>query len=78
MEASGCADLVANTNDEFIQISAKLAADSARIVEYRKKLRGMMVEYGFGDGARFARAIEGAYDDMLKRAFDPKRRRKAP
>ncbi len=78
LEASGCADLVANSNADFIRISADLAADSKRIVAYRKTLRGMMVEYGFGDGARFARAIEGAYDDMLKRAFDPKRRRKTP
>jgi protein O-GlcNAc transferase len=69
LEASGCADLVAHSPADFVRISAELAADSDRIAHYRKNLRRMMVQHGFGDGARFARDLEVAFDDMLRRAF---------
>lgn len=71
LTASGCADLVAATPADYVRICADLAKDSRRIVQYRKNLRRMMVQHGFGDGARFARELEAAYDDMLRRAFAP-------
>jgi len=75
LEASGCADLVAHSRADFVRICAELAANSGRILNYRKNLRRMMVEHGFGDGARFAREVEAAYDDMLRRAFAPGKRK---
>lgn len=69
LHASGCDDLVANSAQEFISIARRLAADSKQIVHYRNNLRKMMVEHGFGDGVRFARDLEEAYDTMMRRCF---------
>lgn len=69
LEASGCDDLIAHSSDEYIEISARLAADVDKIVFYRKNLRKMMVDHGFGDGARFARDLETAYEEMVRAAI---------
>lgn len=69
LHASGCDDLIANSREEYVAIAKRLATNSAGLVHYRKNLRNMMVQHGFGDAKRFARAIEAAYEDMLRRAF---------
>lgn len=69
LEASGCADLIATSNADFVAKCKALAEDSDRIIHYRKNLRRMMVEHGFGDAARFARELEAAYEVMMRRAF---------
>jgi protein O-GlcNAc transferase len=70
LHASGCDDLIAETTQGFVDVCARLAADSRKIVYYRKNLRRMMVEHGFGDAQRFARELESAYEVMLRRAFN--------
>lgn len=66
--AGGCADLIARSFDEYVEIAAGLAADSARLVRLRADLRSMSVEYGLGDSRRMAWELERAYRDMLARA----------
>lgn len=67
LEASGCADLVADTPDDYVRLAAELAAAPERLAVYRTCLRDMMVEHGFSDSERFARKLEAAYRDMLGR-----------
>ncbi|MDP3675558.1 MAG: hypothetical protein Q8R44_10765 [Novosphingobium sp.] len=69
LHASGCEELAANTPENYVDIAKRLAADSDRIVRYRNNLREMMVKHGFGDAVRFARDLEAAYVDMMRRCF---------
>src|SRR5262249_39792217 len=57
----GLGDLAAHTPDQFIEIVSRLAQDRARLVEYRKNLRGQTESSPLMDGKRFARNVETAY-----------------
>ncbi|SJZ42322.1 Glycosyl transferase family 2 [Enhydrobacter aerosaccus] len=63
--AAGCADLVGHTSDEYIEVAAKLAADSDKLVQLRRNLRRMSLEFGLGDSKLFARRLEEAFTTML-------------
>jgi hypothetical protein len=63
--AAGCADLVGNTPEEYVEVAARLAADSGRLVHLRHNLRAMSFDYGLGDSKRFARKLEDAFTYML-------------
>lgn len=65
--AAGCADLVGHTSDEYVEVAARLAADSNRLVHLRRNLRRMSFEYGLGDSKQFARRLEEAFVTMLDR-----------
>jgi predicted O-linked N-acetylglucosamine transferase (SPINDLY family) len=65
--AGGCADLIAESPEEYIEITAKLAADLPRLRHLRQNLRQMSIEHGLGDSTLFARRIENAYREMLGR-----------
>jgi hypothetical protein len=65
--AAGCADLVAETPEQYIEIAARLAADLPRRQKLRPALRQMSIDHGLGDSAAFARKLENAYCDMLDR-----------
>ncbi len=57
--------MVGNTPDQYIEVAARLAADSDRLVHLRRNLRKMSLEYGLGDSKRFAHKLEDAFTQML-------------
>lgn len=65
--AAGCADLVAESPEQYIDLAVDLANSSERLVYLRQNLRRLYQEYGLGDSQRFARNLEAAYVDMLGR-----------
>jgi predicted O-linked N-acetylglucosamine transferase (SPINDLY family) len=64
--AAGCADLVAETPEQYIAIAASLAADLRRRRTLRHTLRQMSIDHGLGDSMAFARDLENAYREMLR------------
>jgi Glycosyl transferase family 41 len=68
LAAAGCADLVAETPEQYIDIAARLAGDLPRLKTLRRNLREMSVAHGLGDSQRFARNLERAYTEMLGEA----------
>jgi len=67
LAAAGCADLVADSPEQYVAIAKRLAGDPARLTQLRHRLRDMSIEYGLGDSVGFARRLEDAYADMLSR-----------
>lgn len=63
--AAGCPDLVARSADEYVELAARLARDSSRLVHLRQNLRQMSLRHGLGDSRRFAKNLEHAFSDML-------------
>ncbi|MFE1602197.1 O-linked N-acetylglucosamine transferase, SPINDLY family protein [Methylobacterium sp. ID0610] len=61
LNACGLPDLVAETEDAYLDIAAALAADPARRATLRTELRRRMLAAPLGDPARFARTVEAAY-----------------
>jgi predicted O-linked N-acetylglucosamine transferase (SPINDLY family) len=57
-------DLIAHTPEQFVEIAAKLAGDSARLSQLRAMLRAKMEQSPLMDSTRFARNIEAAYRSM--------------
>jgi hypothetical protein len=70
--AAGCADLAANSLEEYLEIAVRLANDPARLLRLRQSLRRMSIEYGLADSADFSRRLEAAYTDMLHRLTWPR------
>lgn len=66
--AAGCPELVADTEDEYIEIAARLAQSPERLEHYRRNLRAMAKQHGLSDAGAFARKLEAAYIEMLQRA----------
>jgi FkbM family methyltransferase len=66
LTASGCAELVAESPEEYIEKAVQLARDREKIVWYRANLRKLTREYGFNDTVAFARKLEDAYFDMMR------------
>ena len=66
--AAGCADLIGESTQDYIDIAANLAEDSGRLVRMRQNLRQMTFEYGLSDSKLAARRLEGAYVDMISQA----------
>lgn len=67
VRAHGCPGLVAESKEHYVQIASELAQDSARLGDYRRRLRDMTTQSGFNDSEGFARKVEAAYEDMLCR-----------
>ena len=65
--AAGCADLIAETPRQYIEICARLADDLPRRQKLRYALRDMSIDHGLGDSTAFARDLENAYREMLGR-----------
>ena len=66
--AAGCPELVADTEDEYVDIAARLAQSPKRLEHYRTNLRAMAKQHGLSDAAAFAVKLEAAYIEMLQRA----------
>jgi predicted O-linked N-acetylglucosamine transferase (SPINDLY family) len=67
LHASGLAELVAASPQEYVAKAVALAGDPVRLRAYRASLRQMVVDYGFSDPDRFTAVMENAYHDMLLR-----------
>jgi predicted O-linked N-acetylglucosamine transferase (SPINDLY family)/glycosyltransferase involved in cell wall biosynthesis len=67
LAAAGCADLAAESPEQYIAVAQRLAGDPARLTDLRQRLRDMSIEHGLGDSVGFARRLEDAYVDMLSR-----------
>jgi protein O-GlcNAc transferase len=63
----GLSELVAWSDDEFVSIAARLAADQSRLAHMRTTLRGRMERSPLMDAPRFARNIEAAYREIWQR-----------
>jgi predicted O-linked N-acetylglucosamine transferase (SPINDLY family) len=63
----GLADeLLARTDDNFVQIATDLARDADRLAQFRRTLRTRMKQSPLMDAPRFARNVEDAYRQMWK------------
>jgi predicted O-linked N-acetylglucosamine transferase (SPINDLY family) len=63
----GLADeLLARTDDDFVQIATDLARDADRLAQFRQTLRTRMKQSPLMDAPRFARNVEDAYRQMWK------------
>lgn len=76
LAAAGCADLVADSPEQYIAIAKRLAGDAPYLAHLRDRLRDMSIEHGLGDSAGFARRLEDAYVDMLSRVGNRRRERR--
>jgi predicted O-linked N-acetylglucosamine transferase (SPINDLY family) len=63
----GLSELVAWSDDEFVSIAARLAADQSRLAHMRTTLRGRTERSPLMDAPRFARNIEAAYREIWQR-----------
>jgi len=66
----GLPELVAESEEEYVAIAARLASDLPRLAELRQTLRARMEASVLMDAERFARGIEGAYRAMWRQWCD--------
>ena len=64
LSALGLVDLVATTEDEYVQISARLAGADSELDGLRRSLRSRLTNSPLTDGARFTAHLEHAYLEM--------------
>jgi predicted O-linked N-acetylglucosamine transferase (SPINDLY family) len=64
--ATGCAELIGNSADEYVEIAVGLAHSPERLDHYRQNLRSMAREFGLSDAERFARKLDEAYLSMMR------------
>lgn len=62
----GLPELVAFTEDQYVDIATRLANDIPRLKELRATLRQRMEKSILMDGPRFARQIEACYRSMWR------------
>ena len=60
----GLDECVAGTREDYIEAAVRLASDTLRLANLRTQLRARLAGSALMDGARFARAVEGAYDGL--------------
>lgn len=65
VNASGCPELIANNEEDYVQKAVFLSQNKKRLIHYRKNLRKMTKQYGLSDSRAFAQKLEAAYRDML-------------
>ena len=68
VSAAGLQELVAYSQQGYIELAVALSRDKDRLRDYRVRLRQMCFEYGLSDVPGFTRRLEHAYQDMLTRA----------
>jgi DNA-binding transcriptional ArsR family regulator len=67
LTAVGLSDLIAESEDQYVQIARKLAGDRRRLSELRSTLRQRMLRSPLCDEESMARAMESAYQKMWQR-----------
>ncbi len=70
VRAAGCPELATDTLDQYVETASRLANDPERLLFLRHNLRRMSIENGLADSVGFARRLEAAYTDMLRRLDD--------
>lgn len=68
MHAAGIADLVATSEDQYVEVAMALAADRSRRESLRRSLRSALMSSPIGDHAGFARRFETALRQMHRAA----------
>lgn len=61
---------IATTEEQYVQIAARLAADMAQLVQTRSDVRGQMKKSVLCDGEKFTRHLEEVYRNMWRRWCD--------
>lgn len=61
LHAAGIPDLIADSEDQYVDIASQLAFDRKRLSTMRKTLRARMLDSALCDGWRLTREIEAAY-----------------
>jgi predicted O-linked N-acetylglucosamine transferase (SPINDLY family) len=67
LSAAGLGELIAKDPEEYVRLVANLATDLPRLAALRSTLRQRMKTSAFMDAPRFARNVEQAYREMLRR-----------
>jgi protein O-GlcNAc transferase len=60
----GLTDLIADSLEDYVTISTRLAKDFERLAQLRNELRARMTDSPLADGKRFTLDIENAYHEM--------------
>jgi protein O-GlcNAc transferase len=63
--AAGCPELVAMTDQEYVNLAIELGNARDRLRHYRVHLRHMAVESGLSDPKKFAVRLDAAYESMI-------------
>jgi predicted O-linked N-acetylglucosamine transferase (SPINDLY family) len=69
LTAVGLADLIAGSDEQFVSIAVKLAADPTLRGDFRTSLRDRITQSPLMNAPRFARNVESAYGQMWRNAF---------
>ena len=72
LKTVGCSELVAWTEEEYIQIAVDLALDLPQLKTLRDSLRDKVETSPIVDGVAWARELEGAYLEMFKKWCETK------
>ncbi|KAM7464304.1 hypothetical protein LguiA_032425 [Lonicera macranthoides] len=67
LKTVGLGHLVANTEDEYVQLAIKLALDVNALSNLRMGLRDLMSKSPLCDGSKFTLGLESAYRNMWRR-----------
>lgn len=67
LAAAGCPELIADSPEQYVRIAAELGASPDRLSHYRRNLRQMTRDHGLSDPQRFARKLEKAYAEMMRK-----------
>lgn len=65
--SAGLNNLVAKTEDEYVQLALDLASDIPALSKLRTSLRELMLKSPVCDGAKFTRGLELKYRDLWRR-----------
>lgn len=71
----GLPELIAGSQDQYLDIARQLAGDLPRLAELRAGLRQRMLNSPLTDAPRFARNVEAAYDAMWRQWCEKRRLR---
>lgn len=69
LSAVAMPELIAHSEDEYVAIAARLAANPSRLEQLRHALRSEVERSPLVDGARFTRNLEQAYQEMWRAAI---------
>ena len=64
LTAVGLPDLIADTDADYVELAARLAADRPRLAELRRTLRERMLASPLMDASAFTAAVEVAYEGV--------------
>jgi protein O-GlcNAc transferase len=69
LAAAGFPEWIADTPGQYVHIARSLAQDAARLADLRMHLRDRVAKSRLCSGEGYARAVEGAYDEMYASRF---------